>query len=169
MDKSAGGATGALARPSILEAGRGRPALHHQGWVEGDASSSLASAQRACSATTGSESSLSFFSAVTNFLLPLLPIAITAFRRRPESFGAPDGRSAKHFPELFLLHFGQPVERRIDQTFPRLELRRGSHWRLAIPRANVLTDVASENVPSHARAKLVWNLAPLLDGQIRDA
>src|SRR5208282_2578131 len=88
---------------------------------------------------------------------------------QPGKLGAPGRGSAKHFPELFLLHFGQPVERWIDQAFPRLELRRGSQWRLAIPRANILTDVASENVPSHARAELFWNLASFLDGQIGNA
>src|SRR5208282_1077206 len=66
---------------------------------------------------------------------------------QPGKLGAPHWRSAKDFTEFFRLHFGQPTKRRIDQAFPRLELRRGSHRRLPVPRANILTDVASEDVP----------------------
>src|ERR1700690_3461537 len=49
------------------------------------------SAHRACSATTGSASSASFLSVGTNFALPLLPMATTALRRRPESFARRTG------------------------------------------------------------------------------
>src|SRR5208282_695357 len=110
-----------------------------------------------------------FFQRRPKFLVAAVSHRNHRIPAQPGKLGAPDRRSAKHFPELFLLHFGQPVERWIDQAFPRLELRRGSHRSLAIPRANILTDVASENVPSHARAELDWNLAPLLDGQIGNA
>ena len=83
--------------------------------------------------------------------------------------GATNWRSSKYLAELFRPHFRQPVERRIDESFPRLKLCRGSRGRLAVPRANVLTDVASENVSSHSFAQFYGNLAALLDRQIGDA
>ena len=67
------------------------------------------------------------------------------------------------------MHFGQPIEGWIDQAFARLEFGGGGDWSFAVPGANVLTDVAAEDVASDAWAQVFWNLATLFDGQVGDA
>ena len=52
-------------------------------------------------------------------------MAIYGISSQAGKLGAPDWRSAKYRPEFFLLHFGQPVERGIDQAFARFEFWRG--------------------------------------------
>src|SRR5262245_55896213 len=51
----------------------------------------------------------------------------------------------------------------------RLKFARARSRRLAVPRANVLTDVATEYVPTHRFQQLFRNRAAKLDGQVRNA
>src|SRR5437899_3198274 len=153
------------ASPLVTPAGRGRPALHHQvldldRWRV-ECLDRPARVFRDYRVRIFAES----FQGRHKFLVTTVPHRHHCIAPQAGKLGAPDWRSAKHVPELFLLHFGQPVECRIDEPIPRLELRGGSRRRLAVPWANVLTDVASEDVPSDARAQVVWNLTPLLNSQ----
>ena len=63
----------------------------------------------------------------------------------------------------------QPIERRIYQPFSGLKLRSNSHGSFPVPWADVLTDVATEDMPSHALAQTLWNCTPFLDRQIGNA
>ena len=58
---------------------------------------------------------------------------------------------------------------RSEQAFARLECGERRDWRFAIPRADVLADVAADDGVADVRAKFFRNFAAKLDGEIRDA
>ena len=128
-------------------------------------------AQAALSATTSSSSAASFSSSGRNFRSPLFPMAITAFRRKPDALRPPHRRAAKRPAEFFRAHLRQPVERRIHQLRPRLKLSGVRRRRFPVPRTNILADVAAEDVPPHPAAQFVIRRkrAALFDREIRDA
>ena len=64
--------------------------------------------------------------------------------------GASNGGAAKSLPEFFFRNLGEPVQSGIDQAGASIELGRSGCWGLAVPRANVLADVAAKVVASHA-------------------
>ena len=73
-------------------------------------------------------------------------------------------------PAKFLrTHLSQPIERGINQFWAGFKLGRIRYRRFAIPRADVLADIATEDVPSHSAANLLGNRATLFDREIRDA
>jgi len=51
----------------------------------------------------------------------------------------------------------------------RLKFLRVGYWRVAIPGANILTNVAAKYVLTHGLAKLIRNCFAQLDGQVRNA
>src|SRR5208282_4274213 len=82
------------------------------------------------------------------------------------ALGAADGRSAKGCAEFFIRHFGEPVERRIYQPGTRLKFRRSRGRSFAVPGADILADIAAENLMTHAGAQLLGNRSAFLDGEI---
>src|SRR5258708_2033732 len=88
---------------------------------------------------------------------------------QPGSFCPTDGRSAKSLAELFRAHFGEPLERWIYQLRTRLEFRRGGYWSFTVPGADVLADVASENVLANARPQFLGNRSTFLNREIGNA
>ena len=86
-----------------------------------------------------------------------------------QKLGTPHRRSAKLLPKFLRLHLGQPFEPWIHQAFSRLKLLRRRDRSLAIPRADILTNIAAENVPPHSRPQLFRNRAALLNREIRNA
>src|SRR4029077_5695858 len=101
-------------------------------------------------------------------------IAAVAHRNRGISFQAaqfrtPDGGAAERFAEVFRRHLGPPLQCRVDEVFARLKFRGGAYRSFAVPRADVLADVAAEDVPAHAFAQFIRNRSTLFDAEIRDA
>ncbi len=66
--------------------------------------------------------------------------------------GAAHGRPTKRRSKFLGLHFRQPFKPGIHQLCTRLEFIRRRNWRLAIPGANVLADVAAKDMTPHASA-----------------
>ena len=140
-----------------------KPGLRHR------TGSSVATAQRACSATTGSGSSLSFFSVGTNFLSPLFPIAITAFLRRPESLARRigDPRNTVRNSSCCI----SASQSRAGLTSPSRASNSGAEvagalrfhgqtsWQMSHPKT-------WRPMPERI---FVWNLAALFNGQVGDA
>ena len=87
--------------------------------------------------------------------------------------GALHRAPAKHLAKLSFAQGEQPFEigsaERMFSTLPGLEIGRRGHRRAPIPRANVLADVAPEDVPPDRFAQLRRNRSAEFDGQIRDA
>src|SRR5436305_12221438 len=91
-------------------------------------------------------------------------------------FGALDGRAAKAFLEILAAHRGNLLELGIHESSSRLKFRGFCSWLFgravrsaAVPRANILADVAAEDVVSHPGAHVFRNRAALFNGEIRDA
>src|SRR5438045_684491 len=91
-------------------------------------------------------------------------------------FGALDGRAAKAFLEILAAHRGNLLELGIHESRSWLKFRGFCSWRFgravrsaAVPRANILADVAAEDVVSHPGAHVFRNRAALFNGEIRDA
>ena len=59
-----------------------------------------------------------------------------------------------------------PFQCGMDQLRPRLELGDRRYWRLAVPWADILTDIAAEQVMAHSGPQALWNSASFFDGQI---
>src|SRR5271157_4382474 len=78
-------------------------------------------------------------------------------------------RAAKDFAELIDAKPRQPFELGVDQLRPRLEFRHPADRSFTVPRANILADVASEDLSSDASAQFFRDRAALLDGEIRNA
>ena len=51
-------------------------------------------------------------------------------------------------------------------SLSRLKIGKGSDWRAAIPRANILADIATENVMADRVAKFQWHGGAQFDGQV---
>ena len=81
--------------------------------------------------------------------------------------------SAKHVAEFLFGERDQPFQvrrkKRVLFTLAGLEIRQRRHRRAAIPRANVLADVAAEDVPADGLAQFERNRAAQLDRQIGNA
>ena len=67
------------------------------------------------------------------------------------------------------MHLREPFEGGIDQAVAGLEFGRGGDRGFAIPGADVLADVAAEDVASHAVAQVLGDGAALFDGEIGNA
>jgi len=74
----------------------------------------------------------------------------------------------KNLAKFFCTHLSQPIERRINQFWAGLKLGRIRYRRFAIPWADVLADIAAEDMPSHSVAHLFGNRAALFDREIGD-
>src|SRR5258708_13438165 len=85
------------------------------------------------------------------------------------SFCPTDGRSAKCLAELSRAHFGERLERWIYQLRTRVGFRRGGYWSFTVPGADVLADVASENVLANARPQFLGNRSTFLNREIGNA
>src|SRR5215475_6423153 len=73
--------------------------------------------------------------------------------------------SLKPPPELLLFHSRNPLQIRLQQRHltpltPWLEGRRRRHRRIPVERANILTNVASINLPADSLAEFLRNLSP---------
>src|SRR5207302_9992644 len=75
------------------------------------------------------------------------------------------------FVELFSAHLSQPFESRVHQLLPRLKVSGLRNRHLPVPGADILADVASEDMASDAVAQLLIfrKRAALLNREIRDA
>src|SRR6185369_17099853 len=89
----------------------------------------------------------------------------------PESgqFCTADWRPAKHPAKFVGLHFGKPIQRGVYQAFAWLKFLSRRGRRFSIPRADVLADVATEHVRTHALPQVLWKTAAFFDRQIGDA
>ena len=58
-------------------------------------------------------------------------------------FGSPQRRASKNLAKFFRTHLSQPIERGINQFWARLKIGRIRYRRFAIPRADVLADIAA--------------------------
>ncbi len=83
--------------------------------------------------------------------------------------GALDGRAEEPCAEGVGIHRGQPVEGGIDELGARRELGVDGDGRFTIPGADILADVAAEDLAADAVAEVFGDVAALLDGQVRDA
>src|SRR3984957_4449199 len=99
---------------------------------------------------------------------PLPAVAHCDYRVPPQTsaLGAAHGRSAESFPELLGCHLGQPFQCWVDQSFSSLEFLRARCRRFAIPRADILADVAAEHMTAHPVAHVFRNRSALFDGEI---
>ena len=124
---------------------------------------SFSNAQRACSATTGSESSASFLSVGTNFRSPLFPMAMTAFRRRPESLARRTGdpRNTERNSSCCI----STSQSSAGLTRPSRGVNSGAVVTAAF---RFQADVTSENVTADSGAQFRRNFAALFDRQIGD-
>src|SRR5260370_5285078 len=100
-------------------------------------------------------------------------------------FRALDRAAAKNPAEFFLRKRGEPLQPRRKQrgaifhflfsifalrlNTPWLKCRELRHRRLAIPRANVLADVAADDRVSHLRPQLLWDRPTQLDREVGNA
>src|ERR1700693_36271 len=105
------------------------------------------------------------------FPVSAIPNSYCSIAPYTRALSSPHRRAAKGPVEFLHTHLRQPLERRFHQLLARLQLNRLSRRRFAVPGADILADVAPENMPPHPGAKLVIlrNRAPLLDREIRDA
>ena len=126
-------------------------------------------AHRALSATNSSSSEASLSSSGRNLALAAVAHGDGGVAAQARALGAADGRSAEGFPKFFRGHFSEPGESRIDQARAGSEFGRSRGGSLAVPRANILADVAAEDVTAHARAEVLGNRPALLDREIRNA
>ena len=83
--------------------------------------------------------------------------------------GAADGRAAKHFAILRFVHLRQPLQRWIDEGLARLKFRGAGHGCFAIPRTDVLADIAAKHMPPQFFTHGFRNRTSLLDSQIGNA
>src|ERR1700722_7756316 len=88
---------------------------------------------------------------------------------QPGPFGAPYRRSGKSRAKFFLADLRQPVERGIYQFGPGSEFRGGGCRSFPVPGADILADVAAEQVAPHTGSHLFGNFAALLDREIGNA
>jgi len=82
--------------------------------------------------------------------------------------GAPHRRTIEELFPLRLFECGQPLERGIYQFAARLKIRVGGDGRLAIPWADVLADVAAEDLAADGGTEVVRDGTALLDGEVGD-
>src|SRR5271163_2358368 len=70
-----------------------------------------------------------------------IPTVAHRDRRIPpqaSALGTSNGRATKLLPELFRTHFSEPLQRRVDQSFPRLKFHCAGSRSFAVPRTNIL-------------------------------
>src|SRR6202012_2778661 len=80
-----------------------------------------------------------------------------------------DGRAFEPAFEFSGVHAGEPVERRVDEFGSRDHSGVSGDWSFAIPGADVLTDVAAEDLATNGLAQLFGDDAFFFDGEIGDA
>ena len=68
------------------------------------------------------------------------------------SLGPTNRGAMKDLPEFLFGNPRKPVQSGIDQARPGVEFKSGGDWSFAVPRADVLANVAAKKVGSHARA-----------------
>src|SRR2546423_1831154 len=82
------------------------------------------------------------------------------------------GRAPKSPAEFFFCHLRQPLQFRMDQLFIWLQFTRRTRRSIAalvVPRANILADVAAEDLMADGRAQFRRDLASFFNGEISDA
>src|SRR5581483_3512253 len=77
--------------------------------------------------------------------------------------------AAKRLAKLLVLQASHPFQRGVAQFRARLERGVRRDWRLVIPRADILADVAPENVATHPCPEVIRHGAALLDRQVGNA
>src|SRR5690348_5595695 len=80
-----------------------------------------------------------------------------------------DRRAAKHGTKVLACHLRHLAQFRIHQLGSRLELEKGSDWRLAVPWTHILTDVAAKDMAADPFTQLRRNRPPFFDSQVSDA
>src|ERR1700741_395444 len=104
----------------------------------------------------------------------MLPIPAVSHRdhriaAQAAQLGPAHRRTAKFFAKLLGFHFREPLQGRIHESFTGLKLGSLRGWSSAVPRADILTDVAAKHMPTHSVTQFLGNGASLFDGEIRDA
>src|SRR5215475_4966200 len=84
-------------------------------------------------------------------------------------FRSRNWRTTKSFAKFLFRYSCELREVRIHEQLIGPEVRVRSDRSFAIPRANVLADVATEDVSTDLLAHFFWNRSSLLDREIRDA
>ena len=78
-------------------------------------------------------------------------------------------RAAKQLAKFFHAKLHQPCEVGIHQLGPGLKIGQSRHRCMPVPWADILADVAAENLPANTWAQFLRNRVAQLDGQIRNA
>ncbi len=91
-------------------------------------------------------------------------VAVQAF-----AAGAFDGGALEPLLECLRVHAGEPVERGVDQLGPGEHSFARGDWRFPVPGADVLADVAAEDLAAHGFAQFCGDGALLFDGEVGDA
>ena len=112
-----------------------------------------------------------FLSRGRNFWSPLLPMAMTAFRRSPARFARRTGEPRNVRRKFSSLISANQSSAGFTKSRPGLKLRRLRGRRFPVPGANILANVAAENMPPHPGAKfLILRKCPtLFDREVCDA
>src|SRR5208283_2271855 len=81
---------------------------------------------------------------------------------------------AKLLLKLLFAHPRQPLQSRLEQNLPIgklpwFKIRQICYRRFSVIRANLLANVAPIYMPPDLLAKLLWNIAPQFNGQVRNA
>src|SRR5205807_9655209 len=101
--------------------------------------------------------------------IPAVPHRDHRIAAQAAQLGATDGRTAKFFAKLLGFHFCDPLQGGIHESFTRLKLGSLRGRSSAVPRADILADVATKQVPAHTVTQFLGNGASLFDSEIRDA
>jgi hypothetical protein len=80
-----------------------------------------------------------------------------------------NGRAEKEAAKALLVQLGQPVESGVHQLGSRLQLRIGGNGGFAVPRANVLANVATEDLTSDSFSQFERDRSSFFNRQVRDA
>lgn len=101
--------------------------------------------------------------------IPAVPHGNHGVTANPGKLRALYRRAAKTGAELLSAHFREPIEGRIDEFGPGLEVSGVGCWSLVVPWADLLADVTAENVVSHPGPHRLGNISALLNREIRNA
>ena len=101
--------------------------------------------------------------------IPAVPHRDHRIAAQAAQLGPAHGRTAKFFAKLLGFHFCDPLQGGIHESFTRLKLGSLRGRSSAVPRADILADVATKQVPAHTVTQFLGNGPSLFDSEIRDA
>ena len=96
-------------------------------------------------------------------------MAIATLRNRLGKLGAAEWRVAKEPAKAVAVQLRQPFQSGVHQLRTYGQLGISADRRPPVPGADILADVASENLPAQMRAQLLRNGAALFDREIGNA